>query len=269
MSSLQDEYADMLSNNVVVHDLLENILHDNVTGPQAAELFHQAISHAVHELALNHRGIVHNGSSAGSDHRPNGARPTNRWFNDECKHFKREVRDAERYCGVHSPQAVIARHLLHACVKRTKRCFEEQRILETAEQWFKEPRRFWSSYKDTLKGCSISDVGEWSAYFKALYTGGNATHPYHSDELNEHLANFAHAFMEGSEEAKLAAQVLNSPFTEQEVQSALDKMSDGKAAGIDGVPAEFLTHACLSEQGAPNVLATYPPHTHVQFGHAR
>jgi hypothetical protein len=100
-------------------------------------------------------------------------------------------------------------------------------------------------------------VGEWSAYFKALYTGGDATHPYHSDELNEHLANFAHAFMEGSEEAKLAAQVLNSPFTEQEVQSALDKMSDGKAAGIDGVPAEFLTHACLSEQGAPNVLATY------------
>jgi hypothetical protein len=166
------------------------------------------------------------------------------------------VRNAIRWHGSDSPQAQAAHLLYKACTKRTKRHFDEQRILETAEQWFKEPRRFWSSFKDGLKGCTITDVHAWSACFKSLYAG-DATQHYHHGNLHDHLAKFACAFPDGSEAAALAAEELNTPFTDDEVRCALKKMADGKAAGIDGLPAEFLTHACSQEAGSPNLLAPY------------
>ena len=45
------------------------------------------------------------------------------------------------------------------------------------------------------------------------------------------------------------AENLNLVFTEDEIVRALDTTVNGKSAGVDGVPAEFLKHAVIVTPG--------------------
>ena len=59
----------------------------------------------------------------------------------------------------------------------------------------------------------------------------------------------------------MKAECLNVTITAAEVRVAMKLMQDGKAAGVDGLPAELFTHAFPSDDADLHVLL--PEITHV------
>ncbi len=69
-----------------------------------------------------------------------------------------------------------------------------------------------------------------------LYVGG---------ELDAHYAHFESMYPQPSAEAQAAAAELNRPFTTSDIETGPGKLQNNKAAGCDGLVAEFLTKAVV------------------------
>jgi len=63
--------------------------------------------------------------------------------------------------------------------------------------------------------------------------------------LAGHLSHNPDLFPSPSVADRVAAMALNGPVTACEVDRALTRTARGKAAGLDGLPAEFLSEAWL------------------------
>ena len=72
--------------------------------------------------------------------------------------------------------------------------------------------------------------------------------------LASHVAHYRSLFPQASEEDVVKAECLNDTITAAEVRTAMKLMQDGKAAGVDGLPAEVFTHAFPSDDADMHVL---------------
>jgi hypothetical protein len=85
----------------------------------------------------------------------------------------------------------------------------------------------------------------------------NLAGEYVGGSIEAHCAQHPTLFPSPSQQAVAAASHLNAPFSDTELQAALGKLANNKAAGVDGMPAEFLTQAWQPVQGADGKPARY------------
>jgi hypothetical protein len=84
-------------------------------------------------------------------------------------------------------------------------------------------------------------------YFRDLFAANKAGN-YFGGSLEAHCAFHSSLFPNPDEEKREAARSLSRPFTEPEVQAAVERLLNGKAAGVDGAVAEFVRHASIPRE---------------------
>ena len=108
---------------------------------------------------------------------------------------------------------------------------------------YDNPRQFGRAFRGST-GTTIGDAAQWTHFFKRLFQA-NVAGAYTGADLTAHCAAFPDLFPEPTLDALGAASVLNDPFTDAEVHAALGQLACHKAAGGDGMAAEFLQQAYI------------------------
>ena len=183
----------------------------------------------------------------------------NPWFDQECKRL-REVKIIIQRQNPDSPEARVAAQLYWQRIRNVRRLHMEQEMAAKVESWFHSQGSFWSDYKGVEICSGPFDVGEWSEYFEGLFARNQAA-VYDGGSLASHTQHHASLFPRATEAQRLAAMCLNDPITQEEVRKAMQKMHDGKSAGVDGIPAEFLVHAFPTDDKSLHVLIPEITHT--------
>ena len=131
-------------------------------------------------------------------------------------------------------------------VKQAREAHEEQQMQRMLDNIYDNPRAFWHKYNTdgSAREKAAITLEEWRTYFHGLLlaVGGNS---YDGDSVEAHCEHFASQFPQPSDEAKAAAAHLNAPFVAAEIEAGLRKLQNNKAAGCDGIAAEFLTKAVV------------------------
>lgn len=171
------------------------------------------------------------------------------WFDDRCVALRAQ-KEAARNSGDHGlfrqASKVYSRY-----IRQRKREFAEQLAQQRIDMWYKEPKKFWKGYKGVNKQVAEFSVSDWSEYFSELYTAlgvqghlhGGSVSPhidFHNDEAAQKGTPLP--FPDATAEQVTAAEHLNDTITADEVIAACAKMQADKAAGVDGIPAEFLVN---------------------------
>ena len=172
-------------------------------------------------------------------------RPCNPWYDDRCKAARKTCLEAAWFWGAGSREVKLAVKEYRRITQAIKREWEGVRAAELLSDLRCQPNNFWSAYGSNRKISPLTDVRDWTEYFKKLF------------ELPEHVPRQevgeesirASLFLLPSKVHLAQAENLNLVFTEDEIVKALDKTVNGKSAGVDGVPMEFLKHAVIVTPG--------------------
>ena len=107
----------------------------------------------------------------------------------------------------------------------------------------RDPRAFWSEYNGRKQAATVG-MAEWTEYFKGLFLAGEGR-GVPDPELCDRL------FREGAagQAAFVAGQGLGETITEGEVRRAMRLLRRGKAAGVEGLPPEFVKEAWVEGGG--------------------
>jgi hypothetical protein len=225
-------YAELLRTDPDITAKLQAMSGDTLSIDSAATLLCEALSLAASKLTAPPPKARNN------HHRT--------WFTAECKAAllnkqrlaKEPGREAE------AQEAAIAYRRL---IRLRKRQFQREALERTTMCWYKHPRRFWQSYKGKRTACPIRDIGAWTTYFNALFTDTDAHQSWEGGSPDSHVLHHSSLFPSPTPDQLARASCLNGDITPGEVVTALHHMKIHKAAGVDGVVTELLTHA----QGLP------------------
>ncbi|MFN7883235.1 MAG: RNA-directed DNA polymerase, partial [bacterium] len=152
-----------------------------------------------------------------------------------------------------------AKHAYRSHIKAVKQAYIEQQLMARVEEWARNPAQFWREYKAEHGNKVSLGVQHWTEYFRGVM----GRTPHRSTTLEQHCAQHQSLFPHADEEIRSGAEELNRPITEGEVLEALKHLANNKSAGVDGIPAELLTHD--REPGVPidvAIRALLRPVTH-------
>ena len=165
----------------------------------------------------------------------------NSWFDEGCRKARQEHRIA---VSAHGPRSTEAREkrAAYARVRRAaKRTQAEALLTARIQQWYREPKRFWKNYQGRkAPGPLDSDLPGWTSYFDTLFKGQGQGN-YTGGSLEAHLKQHEHIL--GPAQAPEHTGQLGNDISVAEVSRALSMLARHKAAGPDGIPAEFLSEA--------------------------
>ena len=167
------------------------------------------------------------------------------WFDSDCKAARRRLRAAAA-----DPSSHLAHHLLshYKNLCRSKKItFQRNRQARLLHQARHHPAAFWRSLRPHKSPSSLIDRAVLHQYCSALFAA-----PPPSDAPPPPLPPLPAA---QQQRWKDAARSLNAPIAAAEVLSTLQRLRRNKAAGIDGLKAEFILDA--SEQLAAPLAATF------------
>ena len=209
---------------------------DSVTGTEALEAFLRGLTSAVHATHAKHGRVVHKPSS-----KERHGRPTNTWYDRDCVHARDTLSAQARQFGQASAQARAARQAYRKVVRAAKARHTSAHGKQMAQHLYDDPRLFWKSFKGS-SATTLGDAAQWTGFFTRLFQA-NVAGEYAGGDLEAHCAAYPDLFPSPNLDALAAASVLNDPFTQAEVHAALGQLACHKAAGVDGMPAEFLQQA--------------------------
>ena len=232
---------------------------DSITSEMPADeavgLFRQGLELAVEAVHQAKGRVVVDGKGP-----KRHGRPANGWFDDSCRAARetwRRACDAQGQ-GPLTQTVVDARQAYRRAVRAAKRRHEAQRRESMAHSLYQDPRRFWSRYKGRDSRGTMFSVEEWSEHFSTLF-GANTARGYEGGCIDSHCSAFADLFPAATEQAREAAACLNKEFSVEELQTAMTKLANHKAAGVDGMPAEFLREAFTPAPGGGARAFTLAP----------
>ena len=208
-----------------------------VSAEQAVELFRTGLDLAVTAVHGELGRVV---SAPGKGRRFGG--PTNEWFDGACKQARAEWKRAVRLHGHESEGALEAQRANRAHVRVAKHAHDSRSQLELVSCLYDDPRQFWKRFQSGGAQSSGFSAQEWTDWFEQLLSA-NTAGSYEGGSLDMHCQAYPDLFPDPSPEALQAAARLNDHFTVGELSAAMSKLANHKAAGVDGMPAEFLTQA--------------------------
>ena len=260
-ATAQAAYVGLLQSDGEVLGILNQISGCGGDGVQANALLHQALVLAVQKLSLSGFKVLSKaGGVAPSDNTHHHTHKA--WYDGECKRLRSVLREHEYMYGqCDATQAARCAYITH--VRAAKRRYKEQCMNAVVDDWYRDPRKFWSAFKQNKNSAGIDDIQAWTSYFESLFAA-NRQGKYHGDSLEQHLAHFHQLFPDASDANTDAAHGLSANFTVSEVQAALSAMQAHKSAGPDGLPAEYLMHAVYhNDDDNTNIHVLAPYITHV------
>jgi hypothetical protein len=104
------------------------------------------------------------------------------------------------------------------------------------------PRVFWRAFQTQARADNPVSMAQWTTYFKGMFEA-NTAGVYWGGSIEAHCLHHGELFPPPTDTARQGAARLNRPFSRAEVDAALARLPNNKAAGIDGMPAEFITQA--------------------------
>ena len=161
--------------------------------------------------------------------RPTAARSRNRWFDDDCRKRRRELRNLGKKAlkDEQCRQSFLeAKRLYKQLIRNKKRTFQTQAIKSLENLRRNDSRGFWQTIKPRrrVRTGAIFPKGEWFNYFQRVVGIGNQFESRHTHDA----------------EGTIEVMELNRPIDTNEIRGAIGKLKTGKAAGSDGIPVEFL-----------------------------
>ena len=235
---LQGEYVKLLMYDSEIAQLAANIMNNNTSGTAAADAFKCMIWCAARKLHRKFGGVVKSGRGIGGANQRLSNRQS--WYTDECRRLRAQLRQLECRHGHDHDICRNARRTYFLEVRRAKRQYVRQNTADYIRQLYHEPRTFWNTYKQGGRGaCAISDVNAWSHYFDRLLRANNAG-TYYGSSIDAHCRQYGLLFKEPDVGDIQSAASLNAPITKVDVMYALHTLGNGKSAGADGMPGEFL-----------------------------
>jgi hypothetical protein len=181
------------------------------------------------------------------------------WFDASCHEMLRAWKALATGPGAGGPEAIQAKHAYRTHITAVKQAYIVQQLKARVEEWARNPAQFWREYKAEHGNKVYLGVQHWTEYFRGVM----GRTPHRTTPLEQHCAQHPALFPHASEEVRAGAEGLNRPITEGEVAEALKHLSNNKSAGVDGIPAELLTHD--REPGVPidvAIRALLRPVTH-------
>jgi hypothetical protein len=239
---LERHYVPLL-NSASVQGAWQEV-RDDSDASSAVDAVMRGLEAAVAGLhALCGRVIVRGGGNGPPRHRP-----VNGWYDGECAGARRTLRAAEREHGAGSPQASAARRCYKRQVDAAKGRHERKASHALQGSLYSDPKAFWRSVQTARGAPPPGGVDEWTRYFASLFRS-NHQGRYHANDFEAHCAHHAPLFPSASLGALAAAEGLNAPFTESELQAGIAELASHKSAGPDGMVAEFIRHAAVDRVG--------------------
>ena len=236
---LRTEYVAALADPTVV-SLWQRLEESSVTGAEALDAFVQGLTHAVHALHAKCGRVVHRPSN-----KERHGRPTNTWYNHACREAHTALIAQAQQHGHTSAQAREARQAYRKVVRATKAQHTAAHGRQMAQSLYDNPRQFWKAFNGS-SSTTLGDASQWTGFFQRLFQA-NIAGEYAGGDLDAHCAAFPDLFPSPTLDALAAATVLNDPFTLAEVHTAMGQLACHKAAGVDGMPAEFLQQAYIQQ----------------------
>ena len=182
--------------------------------------------------------VVHRSSAPKQDNRPR-----NVWYSDECRLLRTAWKHATKQHGKTSAQARTACRVYHRATRAARRQHELEVAAALAAQWRSNPRSFWRTMKGRTESTPLINVEVWAKYFAALFKANQQGNAYVS--LEEHCVTHGLLYPEACDDDVFQASRMNREIDESEVKDVIEKCKRGKAAGVDGIPIEFVAHPIL------------------------
>jgi hypothetical protein len=174
-------------------------------------------------------------------------RPVNGWYNTTCMQAREAYTQALHEHGYLSAQARDARRQYRRQVGRAKREHEAASRQQLVRDLYQNPRSFWRAYRGR-PAAHCGNTQQWTEHFKGLF-GANTAGEYAGGSFDKHCETYRDLFPNPTTLSIQQAARLNEPITDSELQLALGKLECDKAAGVDGIPAEFLQQAFVQAEG--------------------
>ena len=173
--------------------------------------------------------------------------PSNPWYDKECKSLKYVVNNIAKqrdFNARHGKYNIILRQYKQL-IQRKKRQYQQAKLSELENMRTEDPNSYWKFWKslnprNVTTGPTLADFVK---YFE------QQVYPPHVDYFDyEHMNNIIKqvtSFQHNVEHDKSnMTQFLNSPITAEENKKAIEKLKCKKAAGVDGISAEFYKYGC-------------------------
>ena len=169
-----------------------------------------------------------------------GKQATNRWYDKECADQKRSARRARTKWhrtdnGDHRRDYCEKRNLYTALIKQKNKDYKNG-LREIMIKERKNNTKFWNTSKEVRnkKKQSVNCISleRWSDHFQKAFetnTVNNVTQKLNIQHIEKRDI--------------LNVPELDDPITDKEVESALNTLKCGKAAGLDNICSEFLKYS--------------------------
>ena len=160
------------------------------------------------------------------------------WWDAECDVAKQaKYSSLRRFRSTNSNddlQVYFDKRKLFKNICNEKRLSYQKNMRQSLIQSRTNPNKFWQIIKRNRSHKNVSqpeiDQGKWIDYFKELLFKPNLPR---LEELEiDDRSNPAYD------------QILNRPFTDDEISASIRKLKTGKSQGLDGIGAEFYKHTC-------------------------
>ena len=169
-----------------------------------------------------------------------------KWYDAECKHARAALKGTA--AEIHECAVKSYKQLL----RRKRRAWQRKAQQELCELASRNPRSFWRTYRERQSHKSNIPKEQWKASFQSLYKAPEAS-PAARPEATTSIPNPVIASQSPTPECMAcpshdatepASDFLNAAITHEDVSAALKRLKRNKAAGVDGIRAEFILDAC-------------------------
>ena len=168
-------------------------------------------------------------------------------FDKECKSLKYVVNNIAKqrdFTAWHGEYNIMLRQYKQL-IQRKKRQYQQAKLSELENMRTEDPNSYWKIWK-SFNPRNVT-TGPTLANFVKYFE--QQVYPPHVDYFDyEHMNNIIKqvtSFQHNVEHDKSnMTQFLNSPITAEEIKKAIQKLKCKKAAGVDGISAEFYKYGC-------------------------
>jgi hypothetical protein len=238
---IQPIYASILQSDPTVTGLLRRVCDNDTCLMEKEHAFMQALKQALLDVDARVGRVRVLGKKSGD---PCTA-PQNGWYTEACREARQRVRATEAVYGCGSAEAIAMHREYRRVTRAARKAHELAEQKRLHEALYRDPKAFWKAYGGGGKRTALSDVGAWTKYFSDLLELEDGDPQVHAsrEDISQLFPHPNPALVEE------VYGVLNRPISAGEVHDALECMKRGKAAGVDGIPAEFLRYACVRVEG--------------------
>ena len=167
------------------------------------------------------------------------------WYELECKHARAALKMTVNSLEQFASKLISYQQL----TRRKRRIWQQKSQRELCELASRNPQAFWRQYKERqAHNCEISREA-WKSAFQSLYKAAD-TAAEHEEAPQPQIKDIpVNPIQPASPEpspfaseaiSQSPADLLNADVTYQDVEAALKRLKRHKAAGVDGIKAEFI-----------------------------